>query len=73
MSNRKRREKFPHVSLSNRVVRCLCGKLYSPTKEDAKALRKEIAEERHHVNQVRFYQCEHSGFHWTSQVNYEDL
>ena len=44
-----------------------CGKLWAPTKADAKRLHKEVQQENGDRSPVRYY--EHAGgFHWTRDV-----
>lgn len=49
-----------------------CGKLWSPSKADAKVLRAEIERETGDGSPVRYY--EHAGgWHWTSRTNKKDM
>ena len=50
------------------VLTCACGKWYSPTRDEARKLRREIAGHNGGHNPVRFYECESGGWHWTSQI-----
>lgn len=48
-----------------------CGKLWSPTREDAKRMRREVMEENGDRSPVRYY--EHGGgWHWTRRINRRD-
>lgn len=49
-----------------------CGKVWSPTREDAKRMRAEIMRENGDRSPVRYY--EHAGgWHWTRRVNKKDM
>lgn len=50
------------------LMTCLCGKVYSPTREDARRLRKDIADRNQNHEMCRFYECDHGGWHWTRRV-----
>lgn len=51
------------------TITCLCGKAYSPTKADARRLRRDIEAYKHSHHEVRFYACEHGGWHWTRRID----
>ena len=59
---------WPAPPLGARICTCPCGKWYSPTKNDARALRREIEQFTGQTSHVRFYECEHGGHHWTQQI-----
>ena len=59
---------WPAPPLGARICTCPCGKWYSPTKNDARALRREIEQFTGQTSQVRFYECEHGGHHWTQMI-----
>lgn len=45
-----------------------CGKIWAPTKSDAKRMRAELSRERGDKSQVRYYEhC--GGFHWTRDID----
>ncbi|MDI3330673.1 MAG: hypothetical protein QJR09_08055 [Micrococcus sp.] len=48
---------------------CLCKKAYSPTEAAARQLRREIEGYKRHHDDVRFYECDHGGWHWTRMVD----
>lgn len=46
--------------------RCLsCGKVASPTKADAKRMKREIEAKAGRTNEVRYYECPDGWWHWT--------
>lgn len=47
------------------TIRCLCGKVWSPSRSQAKKLFKKIDHHVHNTDQVWFYSCPHGGWHWT--------
>jgi hypothetical protein len=47
---------------------CQCGKVYSPTRDEARRLRREIAGPDALLEVCRFYECDHGGWHWTRRV-----
>lgn len=47
---------------------CACGKAYSPTKDAARQLRREIEGYKGRHFPVRFYECPSGGWHWTRQI-----
>lgn len=51
-----------------KIATCLCGKVYSPTKNDARINRLAYANAAGALNPVRYYQCDHGGWHWTSHT-----
>lgn len=57
------------TTLPPHVVTCLCGKAYSPTKADARRLRRDIETYKHSHHHVRFYECPHGGWHWTRRID----
>ena len=58
----------PAPPLGARICTCPCGKWYSPTKNDARALRAEVETHTGSTNPVRYYTCDHGGWHWTRQI-----
>lgn len=58
----------PAPPLGARIVMCACLKWYSPTKNDARALRAEVETHTGSTNPVRYYTCDHGGWHWTRQI-----
>ena len=67
--HKARPDKIPsrHKIRMKTTVRCLCGpgKVFSPSRSQAKKLFKRIDRLAHNEEQVWFYQCEHGGWHWT--------
>jgi len=53
-------------------LRCQCGKVAGVNQKDAKRLRRYFAKRSGDTNQVRYYQCEHNGWHWTQQLSKEN-
>lgn len=51
------------------VFRCDCGKVYAPTRDAAKQLRRQIADHTGRHNCVRYYSCDFGGWHWTANLN----
>lgn len=51
---------------------CKCGKTYCISEQDAKRVVRRIEKRKGCSNPVRFYQCRHSGWHWTSQVHQQE-
>lgn len=46
--------------------RCVsCGKVASPTKADAKRMKREIEAKAGRTNEVRYYECPDGWWHWT--------
>ena len=62
------RQNLPTPPLGARIVMCACLKWYSPTKNDARALRHEVEQHTGSTNPVRYYTCDHGGWHWTRQI-----
>lgn len=51
------------------LLRCPCGKVFAPTKEIARNLRRQIATAKENHNEVRYYQCEDGdSWHWTEKL-----
>lgn len=59
----RQRPNFPHLCT------CLCGKVYATTKDEARRLKHEIEDLAGYSNPVRYYQCAHGSWHWTSHVD----
>jgi len=51
---------------------CQCGKAYSPTRDEARRLRREIAGPGALLEVCRFYECDHGGWHWTRQTGWDE-
>lgn len=65
------RQRNPHpIQLKDTLpmLRCRCGKVFAPSKDTAKSMRRQIAALKGHNNPVRYYQCEYDGWHWTEQL-----
>lgn len=61
----------PHRSTRAICPEAYCGKFWSPTREDAKRLHKEVQQENGDRSPVRYY--EHGGgWHWTRRINRRD-
>ncbi|MBG6085843.1 hypothetical protein IW252_002610 [Zhihengliuella flava] len=58
----KQRPNYPHL------LHCPCGKVYAPTKAEARRLRQEMVIITGHADPCRYYQCGHGTWHWTSQT-----
>lgn len=51
------------------LLRCPCGKVFAPTKEIARNLRRQIANAKDNHNEVRYYQCDETdSWHWTEKL-----
>lgn len=50
------------------VFHCLCGKVYAPTRDEARRLRQEMEHHAGNRSHVRFYQCDKGAWHWTRQT-----
>lgn len=57
------------LNLNIPLIKCRCGKTYSPTRAAAIKTRKHVAEKNGGSNPVRFYECRYKSWHWTSQVH----
>lgn len=57
------------LNLNAPLVRCRCGKYYSPNREAAIKLCKHVEEHKQEHNPVRFYECQFRGWHWTRQLH----
>lgn len=55
--------------LNRPVINCRCGKVFSPTEEDARKVQQHVEKRKGRQNPVRFYQCRHRGWHWTQQLH----
>lgn len=57
------RDAAPHARA--RLARCVeCGKVWAPTKEEARRLRRAVAEYQGREDAIRYYECA-GGWHWT--------
>lgn len=56
------------LSINRPLIKCRCGKTYSPTKQAAVKTRKHVAQRNGGTNPVRFYQCRYGGWHWTRHM-----
>lgn len=68
MSSRRQ----PHYRAGS--TRCGCGKILHHSLEDAKAGRRYYAltlgePDQLHREEVRYYECEYGGWHWTRRVS----
>lgn len=54
--------------LKRPLVRCRCGKVFSPTLEDAKNAQASVEQKKGHQNPVRFYECRYGAWHWTQKL-----
>ena len=50
------------------LVRCRCGKVRSDSLKEAKRKRRRAAKSDGSINAVRYYQCDHGWWHWTSML-----
>ena len=50
------------------TYRCDCGKVYAPTRDAAKQLRRSIANHNGNHNMCRYYSCEYGAWHWTANL-----
>lgn len=64
------RAKYPRYQhMQPQTLQCRCGKVYSPTEKDARNNRIAYGNAAGALNPVRFYQCDHGGWHWTSNTS----
>lgn len=57
-----------NLNLNQPLIKCKCGKYFSPTREEADKTRRHVAAKNGSDNPVRYYQCKHGGWHWTQQL-----
>lgn len=57
------------LDLHKPLIKCRCGKTFSPTRDEAIRTCKHVADKNGGNNPVRFYQCRFGAWHWTSQVH----
>lgn len=57
------------ISINRPLVKCRCGKTFSPDKKTAVKTWKHVANRNGGTNPVRFYQCRYSGWHWTRELH----
>lgn len=72
MSNKPAKNHPPSTleRLNKPLVHCRCGKVFSPTEADARRVKKSVEKHKGHTtDQVRFYQCRYSGWHWTTKIH----
>lgn len=53
------------LDLTRPSLRCRCGKTYGMTEADARGMAEAIQKHNGKRERLRFYQCQHNGWHWT--------
>lgn len=54
--------------LKRPLVRCRCGKVFSPSLAAAKDAQRSVEQKKGKQNPVRFYECRHGAWHWTQKL-----
>lgn len=63
--NRRRNRWEPNLPPSSM---CRCGKVLHHSKDDARQGFRYYSKMHNHVNEVRYYECEYGGWHWTQRL-----